>query len=171
MAGWAAGVPRRRSVVAAVLGVVVVVASACSSSEAAQPSKDPGKQDDRTSTKAAPPADPVQLTMSPKNKAANVAPGAPVTVAALGGKLTKVVLTNDNGEPVKGKLSPDASTWQVAEPLGYGRSYSATVTGMGADGKASTLRSMFTTVEPRLKADLSMNPMDGSTVDVGSGRK
>jgi lipoprotein-anchoring transpeptidase ErfK/SrfK len=168
MAGWAAGVLRRRSVVVAVLGVVVVVASACSSSEAAQPDKDKDKRgDDRTSTKHASPAAPVQLTMTPKNKAANVAPGSPITVAALGGKLSKVVLTNDTGEPVKGTLSPDATTWQVAEPLGYGRAYSAVATGTSEDGKSSSLRSTFSTVEPRLKADLSMNPMDGSTVGVG----
>jgi lipoprotein-anchoring transpeptidase ErfK/SrfK len=146
----------------------VVLASACSSSEAAQPGKDSSKRgDDRTSSKPAPPADPVQLTMTPKNAAANVAPGSPITVAALGGKITKVVLTNDTGELVKGTLSPDATTWQAAEPLGYGRTYHATATGVGQDGKPSTLRSAFTTVEPRLKADLSMNPMDGSTVGVG----
>ncbi|HEY7597098.1 MAG TPA: Ig-like domain-containing protein [Actinophytocola sp.] len=152
---------------AAVLGVTVLVATACSSSEAAQPQDDRGKQDDRTSTKSAPPPEPVKLMITPKNKAANVAPGAPITVAALDGKLTKVVLTNDNGEPVKGRLSPDASTWQVAEPLGYGRTYSAVATGVNKDGKPATLRSSFTTVEPRLKADLSMNPLDGQTVGVG----
>lgn len=167
MAGWAAGVRRGRLGVAALLGFVVLTAAACSSSEAAEPEKDRGKQDDRTSTKDAPPADPVQLTMSPKNKAANVAPGAPITVAAIGGKLTKVVLTNDNGEPVKGRLSPDATTWQVAEPLGYGRTYRATATGVGEDNKPTTLKSSFSTVEPRLKADLSMNPQDGQTVGVG----
>jgi lipoprotein-anchoring transpeptidase ErfK/SrfK len=167
MAGWAWRAPRGRLVVAAALGLVVLAASACSSSEAAEPKSEHGKQDDRTSTKTTPPPEPVKLTMSPKNAAANIAPGAPITVAALGGKLTKVVMTNDNGEAVKGQLSPDATTWQVAEPLGFGRTYRTTATGVGEDEKPVTLKSSFTTVEPRLKADLSMNPQDGSTVGVG----
>ena len=157
---------RVRVVVAALLGFAVLTASACTSSEAAEPEEKPAKQDDRTPGKEEP-KQPVSLTMSPKDKAANVAPGAPITVAAIGGKITKVVLTNDNGEPVKGSLSPDASTWQVAEPLGYGRTYRATATATSEDGKPTTLRSSFTTVEPRLKADVDMNPLDGQTVGVG----
>jgi lipoprotein-anchoring transpeptidase ErfK/SrfK len=167
MAGWTWRAPRGRLVVAALLGFVVLAASACSSSEASEPGRDKDKQDDRTSTKTTPPAEPVQLTMTPRNKAGNVAPGAPITVAALGGKLTKVVLTNDTGEAVKGRLSPDATTWQVAEPLGFGRTYRATATGVNEDGKPTTLKSSFTTVEPRLKADVSMNPLDGQSVGVG----
>lgn len=167
MAGRAWRAPRGRMIVAAVLEVAVLVATACSSSEAAPPESDRGKQDDRTSTKTAPPAEPVELMITPKNKAANVAPGEPITVAALGGKLTKVLLTNDGGERVEGKLSPDATTWQVAEPLGYGRTYRAVATGVNEDGKPATLKSSFTTIEPRLRADLSMNPLDGQTVGVG----
>ncbi len=150
---------------AVLLGLVVV--TACSSSQADTAKDEPAEQDDRTPTKTAPPAEPVKLSISPKNKAANVAPGDPITVAAIDGRLTRVVLTNDAGERVKGRLSPDASTWQVAEPLGYGRTYRATATGVGEDGKATTLRSRFSTVEPRLRADLSMNPLDGDTVGVG----
>ncbi len=168
MAERAGGMPRGRLIVAAALGFAVLMASACSSSEAAEPKVGSDKpDDDRTSTKTTPPPEPVALSISPKNKAANIAPGDPVTVAAVGGKLTKVVLTNDTGEPVRGRLSPDATTWQVAEPLGYGRTYNAVATGAGEDGKPTTLHSTFSTVEPRLKADLSMNPQDGSTVGVG----
>ncbi|WP_431431748.1 L,D-transpeptidase [Actinophytocola sp.] len=157
-----------RVVAAAALGLVVLVITACSTSTAAESKDDSGKKDDdRTSTKPAPPAEPVKLSISPKNKAAEVAPGDPITVAAIGGTLTKVVLTNDAGERVKGRLSPDATTWQTAEPLGYGRRYSATATGVNGDGNPNTLRSSFSTIEPPLRADLSMNPTDGQTVGVG----
>ncbi|HEY0450904.1 L,D-transpeptidase [Actinophytocola sp.] len=148
------------------LGVVVVMATACTSSPAAE-RRGPGKQDDRTSTKPAPPPTPVTLSITPGNKAVDVAPGDPVTVAAVGGELTQVTLTNEAGEPVRGRLSPDATTWQVAEPLGYGKTYTATATGRGTDGKPATLTSTFSTVQPRLKADLSMNPLDGQKVGVG----
>jgi lipoprotein-anchoring transpeptidase ErfK/SrfK len=167
MGGRVAGVRGWRLVVAALVGVAALAAAACSSDDPAGPDKHANKQDDRSSSKDAPAAEPVKLTISPKNKAANVAPGQPITVAALGGKLTKVLLTNDTGEPVKGSLSPDATTWQVAEPLGYGRTYHASATGMGADGKPITMQSSFSTVQPRLKADLSMSPTNGSTVGIG----
>lgn len=152
---------------AAVLGIIVVMVTSCTSTQAAEPPEDPGKSDDRISTTSTPPPAPVKLAISPRNKAVGVAPGDPITVAAVGGKLTKVTLTNDSGEAVKGRLSPDATTWQVAEPLGYGRRYTAAVTGEGQDRKPATLKSTFSTVEPRLRADLSMNPLDGQTVGVG----
>ncbi|OLF16715.1 hypothetical protein BU204_14655 [Actinophytocola xanthii] len=107
------------------------------------------------------------MTMTPGDKAVDVAPGAPITIAAVGGKLTQVVLKNDAGEPVKGRLSPDATSWIAAEPLGFGRTYTATAAGQGTDGKPATLTSSFTTATARFKADLSMNPLDGQTVGVG----
>ncbi|MPZ79642.1 MAG: L,D-transpeptidase family protein [Actinophytocola sp.] len=141
--------------------------TSCTSSPAAEPRDRPGKEDDRTSTKPTPPPTPVKLSISPGNKAVDVPPGDPITVAAVGGKLTRVVLTNEAGEQVKGQLSPDATTWQVAEPLGYDKTYTAKATGEGTDGKPASLTSTFTTVQPRLRADLSMNPLDGQKVGVG----
>lgn len=167
MAAWAGRSPRGRLIVAMLLGFVALLVSACTSSPAATPQEGSRQSDDRTPTSTTPPPDPVKLVITPKNKAAHVAPGDPITVAAIGGRLTKVVMTNDGGERVKGRLSPDATTWQVAEPLGYGRTYTAVATGAGEDGKPKTLRSSFSTVEPRLRADLSMNPLDGETVGVG----
>jgi len=109
----------------------------------------------------------VKLSISPGNKAADVAPGDPITVAAVGGRLTQVALKNDDGKPVAGLLSPDSTTWQAAEPLGFGRRYTVSATGEGSDGKPASLTSSFRTISPRLKADLSMNPQDGQTVGVG----
>jgi lipoprotein-anchoring transpeptidase ErfK/SrfK len=107
------------------------------------------------------------LSISPGDKAADVAPGAPVTIAAVDGKVTQVSLVNEAGEPVAGQLSPDGTTWQTTQPLGFGKSYTATATGEGTDGKPATVTSVFTTATPRVKADLSMNPQDGQTVGVG----
>ncbi|WP_260195680.1 L,D-transpeptidase [Actinophytocola gossypii] len=109
----------------------------------------------------------MKLSITPGNNATGIAPGAPITVAAVGGKLTRVVLKNDAGEPVRGRLSPDATTWQTTEPLGFTRTYTATATGMGTNGKPATLTSTFSTITPALRADLSMNPLDGQTVGVG----
>jgi lipoprotein-anchoring transpeptidase ErfK/SrfK len=107
------------------------------------------------------------MVVTPADQAVDVPPGSPITVAAVSGKVTEVVLTNDAGEPVAGALSPDGTTWQTTEPLGYGRTYSATATGVGTDDRAVTVTSTFTTATPRVKSDLSMSPLDGDVVGVG----
>jgi lipoprotein-anchoring transpeptidase ErfK/SrfK len=163
MTAWAGG-RWRGTRVAALL--VVVLASACTSDTSADSSGgDRGKQ--TTSTRPTPTPTPVKLSITPGNKATDIAPGDPITVAAVGGKLTQVALRNEDGEPVNGALSPDATTWQAAEPLGFDRKYTVTAKGQGKDGKSASLTSSFSTITPRLKADLSMNPLDGQTVGIG----
>src|SRR5262244_2911266 len=68
----------------------------------------------------------------------------PVPVTAVEGTLTEVVMTNAAGKPVKGAISRDRSTWTSAETLGYGKAYSVTATGTGADGKTNSVTSKFT---------------------------
>jgi lipoprotein-anchoring transpeptidase ErfK/SrfK len=149
-----------------VAGLAVVMVTSCTGVEASgERSGTPPKAS--TSAKPAPPKKPVQLSITPGDQAADVAPGSPITVAAVDGKVTQVTLVNQVGEPVAGQLSPDGSTWQATEPLGFGKTYTATATGEGTDGKPATVTSVFSTASPRMKADLSMNPLDGQTVGVG----
>ena len=158
---------RRRDVlIGGVLGLAVLMVTSCTSGEAESVPRDDAKAT-TTSVKPAPPKDPVKLTITPGDKAADVVPGAPVTIAAVDGKITKVTLLNEEGEQVAGRLSPDGTTWQTTEPLGFGKTYTATATGQGTDGKPATVTSVFSTATPRLRADVSMNPLDGQTVGVG----
>jgi lipoprotein-anchoring transpeptidase ErfK/SrfK len=144
----------------------MVLVTSCTSGSAAG-ERDDGAPKTTSSTRPAPPKKAVKLSIAPGDKAVDVAPGAPITVAAVDGKVTQVSLVNPDGAPVAGQLSPDGTTWQSTEPLGFGKTYTATATGQGSDGKPATVTSVFTTVQPRLKADLSMNPLDGQTVGVG----
>lgn len=153
---------RRGFVVGALLVAAVTGVTSCTTSS---PAEETGSRS--TSTKQEPPPKPVQMVVTPADKAADVPPGSPITVAAVAGKVTEVILTNDAGEPVAGALSPDGSTWQATQPLAYGRTYSATATGVGTDDKPVTVTSTFTTATPRVKSDLSMSPLDGDTVGVG----
>lgn len=146
--------------------VTVALASACTSGTTADPVEQAGGEQ-TASTRPKPPGTPVKLSISPGNKAADVAPGDPITVAAVGGRITQVALKNDDGRPVAGTLSPDSTTWQAAEPLGFDRRYTVSAKAEGSDGKPASLTSSFRTITPRLKADLSMNPQDGQTVGVG----
>jgi lipoprotein-anchoring transpeptidase ErfK/SrfK len=109
----------------------------------------------------------VSLALVPADKAANVAPGEPVTVTATDGRLTQVQVTGDAGKQVAGTLAPDGSKWESAEPLGYNKTYTTTAIGQGADGKQATTTSTFTTVKPGRQVSVSVNPTDGQTVGVG----
>jgi lipoprotein-anchoring transpeptidase ErfK/SrfK len=157
---------RRGLLIGGVLGLAVTMITSCTSGEAETAPQDDARKT-TTSTRPAPPKVPVKLAITPADKAADVVPGTPVTIAAVDGKVTQVTLVNEDGDPVAGHASPDGSTWQTTEPLGFSRTYTATATGKGTDGRPATVKSVFTTATPRMKADVSMNPLDGQTVGVG----
>lgn len=161
----ARGARRRGTVLAAVLGVAVVLITSCTSGSAS--GEDAPREKSTSSARPAPPKKPVSLSITPADQSVDIAPGTPITVAAVDGKVTQVVLVNAEGQQVAGQLSPDATTWQTTESLAFDATYTATATGQGTDGKPATVTSTFTTARPRVKADLSMNPLDGQTVGVG----
>ncbi|GLZ37844.1 hypothetical protein Acsp05_14680 [Actinokineospora sp. NBRC 105648] len=107
------------------------------------------------------------MALTPADKAAEVAPGEPVTVAATGGKLTEVVVTGQDGKAVPGALAADGATWRNTEALGYGKTYTTKATGQDSGGKPATSSSTFTTAKAKRQASLSMNPLDGQKVGVG----
>ena len=110
---------------------------------------------------------PVRLAISPSTGQRGVSPKQPVTVRAVGGRLTSVRLANPEGRDVRGTLSSDGATWRSAEPLGYGRKYTVAAS---AQGGSSTARasSAFTTVAPaRLAFPSFFPPPSMRTVGVG----
>ncbi|RZS30364.1 peptidoglycan transpeptidase precursor (ErfK-YbiS-YhnG family) [Herbihabitans rhizosphaerae] len=107
------------------------------------------------------------LALTPADRAADVAPGEPVTVAATDGKLNQVTLTGQDGRQVAGALSPDGTKWQSSEPLGYGKTYTTVAVAQGAGGGTQESRSTFNTARPKRQISLSVNPQDAQTVGVG----
>lgn len=95
-----------------------------------------------------PPPVPVTLAIEPGPQAHDVDPLAAVTVTATGGTLLDVTMINDAGKPVEGVLTPDSAVWKPLVPLGYGRTYTITAAGRGADNVTRTLVSSFSTVVP-----------------------
>ncbi|MEV4318849.1 Ig-like domain-containing protein [Actinocrispum sp. NPDC049592] len=151
-------------------GVVMVLAAACSSGEpqAQSPqSSAPGSASSSAGPTSAAPVKPVALAVTPADKAGNVAPGDTVTVTATDGKLTQVQVTNPDGKPVAGALTPDGSKWESTEALGYSKTYTVNAIGQGTDGKPATSTSTFSTVKPGRQVSVSINPTDGATVGVG----
>jgi lipoprotein-anchoring transpeptidase ErfK/SrfK len=91
---------------------------------------------------------PVELSMNPGPNADNVDPLAPVTVTATAGSLLRVAMVNETGKAVEGVMTPDNTVWKPTVPLGYGRTYTVTATGRGADDVTRALVSTFSTLVP-----------------------
>jgi lipoprotein-anchoring transpeptidase ErfK/SrfK len=169
------GVWMRRSLVGVATGLVMLSLASCSSGEPAaqQPQGTPPASGSSGSSSGSTPTSPtgsakaVALAITPADKAANVAPGDPISVTATDGKLTQVQVTNQDGKPVAGAIAPDGSKWESSEPLGYSKSYTVNATGAGTDGKPVTSASSFSTVKPGRQVSVSINPTDGATVGVG----
>jgi lipoprotein-anchoring transpeptidase ErfK/SrfK len=160
------GAVTQRAALWVLVGALTVGLVACSSAPA-EPPVAPSSSQAPVPSSVGPAPKPVGLAIQPADAAVDVAPGEPVTVTATDGKLTEVVLTNPEGNPVAGQLAPDGASWRSTEPLGYGKTYQAKATGRGTDGNTATATASFTTVRPRRQANLSMNPLDGQTVGVG----
>ena len=113
-----------------------------------------------------PPA-PVELSMSLAPSAQNVYPLAPVTVTATAGSLLSVRMVNDAGKPIEGVTTPDNTVWKPTVPLGYGRTYTVTATGLGADDVTRALVSSFTTLVPGNQAAVRLTTTGNQ--DLGEG--
>lgn len=108
-----------------------------------------------------------KITLDPVSGAADVSPAAAIKAAVQDGTIQALTLTNPDGKQVVGTLSPDATSWAVGEPLGYGKTYTWAGTAKGTDGKATPISGSFTTVTPTKKVDASLNVGDGKTYGVG----
>jgi len=131
-------------------------ASASSSSSARSPS-----------TTAAPP--PVAaVSESPAFDAAGISPTEPVTISVARGTISQLSFTNPEGVAVNGTLAADRTSWTLAEPLGYGRTYTVDGTATGTDGKTVAIRGTYTTVTPTDQITTSISPGDGAVVGVAA---
>jgi lipoprotein-anchoring transpeptidase ErfK/SrfK len=108
-----------------------------------------------------------KIAFAPQDGAKDVAVTEPVKITASGGELTAATVTNPEGQPVQGQLAPDKKSWQSAEVLGYGKTYSYTATAKNADGKETTEKGSFTTLTPASTPRATINPSDNATVGVG----
>jgi lipoprotein-anchoring transpeptidase ErfK/SrfK len=116
-------------------------------------------------TSAAPVA---AITATPALGDTALAPTDPVTISVAHGTITALTLSNPEGAAVKGTLSADQTSWTVAEPLGYGKTYTVTGTALGTDGKSVPITGSYTTVTPADKITSKVSPGDGAVVGVAA---
>jgi lipoprotein-anchoring transpeptidase ErfK/SrfK len=116
-------------------------------------------------TSAAP--QPSSLDVVPAKNAKNVSPAAAVSATVVDGTLTSVSLTGD-GKAVKGVYDPTRAGWHNTQQLAYGTTYTLTVTGTGADGRAYRESRAFTTVRPSNLTLPYLRANDGMLLDKGT---
>ncbi len=117
---------------------------------------------------------PAQLTVTPAPNAGNVDPLEHVLVTAQSGTLTDVRMVNDAGKPIDGIMTPDNTVWKPTVPLGYGRTYTLTISSRGPGGVPATQVSSFSTLQPPNQTKVSFTTtseaqlQDGGTYGVGT---
>ncbi len=119
-------------------------------------------------------AEPAQITITPGPNTQDVDPVAPVMVKAENGTLTGVDMVNESGKPIEGVMTPDNTVWKPTVPLGYGRTYTLTVSSSGVSGVAAKQVSTFSTLKPSNQTKVSFTTTseaalhDGGTYGVGA---
>jgi lipoprotein-anchoring transpeptidase ErfK/SrfK len=163
------GINRPRRFLLAVFVVVGVVGAVQLAATPQCPSDGCGHRSSSSKTLG-----PAQVTVTPGNDAHDVEPVAAVMVKADAGTLTDVRMTNEAGKSVQGVMTPDGAVWKPGVPLGYGRTYTLTITSRGPNGVASAQVSSFSTLRPSNQTKVSFTTTseatlrDGATYGVGT---
>lgn len=117
---------------------------------------------------AAPVVKAVELGVTPLDGAKGVNPAVAPSVKAVNGRVKDVVLApTAEGDPVKGTVSADGSTWTAEDPLQFNTPYSYSYTIVDGAGRETKKAQTFTTVEPANEADAAVYPENGSTMGAG----
>jgi len=146
-----------RAFVAVLAATVLAANAACS-----------GGQLGGQATPAAQAAPVAAVTASPALGDTEVSPAQPVSISVARGTITELTVTSPAGAQVKGTISPDKTTWTLAEPLGYGKTYTVTGTATGTDGKDVPITGGYTTVTPTDKITSRISPGDNVVVGVAA---
>ncbi|OKJ07607.1 hypothetical protein AMK19_20995 [Kitasatospora sp. CB01950] len=108
-----------------------------------------------------------QLTVTPADGAADVAPKDGLQVAVAGGKLTTVAVTDKNGKAVAGEIAADGLSWKPTEQLTVGTTYTVNAQAVDQAGLVAASTSTFTTLTPAKKVATNDNIADNGTYGVG----
>ena len=113
------------------------------------------------------PPQPAKLGVFPRPSSEDVNPAAAVSVAAFSGTLDNVTMVNDAGKPIPGVLTRDKRGWHPAGQLGYGRTYTMTISARGPGGMPTRQTSSFTTLSPDYQAAVYLNTTAGAPIQDG----
>jgi len=94
-----------------------------------------------------------------------LSPIEPLTLVVDKGTIDDVSMTNPDGKVVAATIAADRKSWTVAEPLGFGKTYTVTGTATGTDGKQVPIQGTWDTVSADTQTRNTINP--GDNVEVG----
>ncbi|MGC4949902.1 L,D-transpeptidase [Streptomyces sp. DT224] len=161
---------RRKGLMAAsaLLGGVLVLSACDDGGDKGGPSPESSKSQAADVDKAAAQeTSEAQITIAPKNGAANASINNAAKVTVAKGKLTSVTMTAADGKSVAGTLSADGTSWKPDAQLERSTTYKVSATAKDAKGREAHENSSFTTVSPANSFIGNFTPEDGSTVGVG----
>ncbi|GII60015.1 hypothetical protein Skr01_01000 [Sphaerisporangium krabiense] len=114
----------------------------------------------------------VAVSVSPADRAAQVAPELPVTVGAVNGALRSVsVQAVSRNTQVEGVLSADRTQWRSKRPMAPGETYRVTAEAVGRGGDTRKVTSEFTTIKASkvYAVDKLIPSKDSTGLTVGVG--
>ncbi|MEV7599913.1 Ig-like domain-containing protein [Kitasatospora sp. NPDC089797] len=171
--GKTGGAAIRRGAMALAMGGVLLLTAACnddkgggSTDAAATASAGANGTAAPAGDAATPKASAAVLAVEPKDGAQDVAPSA-LKVSVSNGKLTTVDVTDKNGKPVEGAITPDGTGWKPAAALAVGMAYKVNAQAKDDAGLVSASTTSFTTLTPDKKVSTNDNIADGATYGVG----
>jgi len=109
-----------------------------------------------------------KVSASPAFGSKTVGVADPLKISVQQGRITDVKVTTSTGHELKGAVSADGTSWSLGEVLGCGKTYTASGTATGTDGKAVPIAGSFSTVVPTSKVRTTISPSDGDVVGVAT---
>ncbi|MEV7771400.1 Ig-like domain-containing protein [Kitasatospora sp. NPDC086791] len=106
------------------------------------------------------------ISVEPKDGAQDVQPSG-LQVSVSNGKLTTVEVTDKDGKPVAGAITPDGAGWKPSAALTVGMAYKVNAQAKDAEGLVAASTTSFTTLTPDKKISTNDNISDGATYGVG----
>ncbi|MFF8194761.1 Ig-like domain-containing protein [Streptomyces bobili] len=125
------------------------------------------KDDKGAATAAASGQSEAVVSIAPKDGAKSVDTSGALKVTAAKGKLTEVVVKDDDGTKVDGTISADGAGWTPSTHLAAATKYQVHAVAKDAEGRTAAEDASFTTLTPENTFVGTFTPEDGSKVGVG----
>jgi lipoprotein-anchoring transpeptidase ErfK/SrfK len=160
---------RRRRAVAGWCALAAAAALVLGSCQNASPpaAAAPAPSATTSSAPAAAPVPAAQVTVRPDGGTRSARPDRPVSVAADGGVLSSVSLTDARGHRVAGAFTSDRAGWTSTGRLAVRTTYTVRAVATNPAGQQTRRTVSLRTLTPQITADYSLIPSGATEVGVG----
>ncbi|MGW5199365.1 L,D-transpeptidase [Streptomyces spiralis] len=154
----------RRALPVLVSGALLVAVTACGGGDSDSES---GKSQGKESSPAQSKQSEAVVTIAPKDGAKSVDTSGALKVAASKGTLTQVVVKDEKGSAIPGRMTAGGASWTPSTHLAASTRYTVHAVAKDSAGREAAEDSSFTTLTPKNTFVGTFTPEDGSTVGVG----